>query len=171
MVTKEHKQTGFTIVELLIVIVVIGILAAITIVAYNGVQSRSNDAAIQSDIRNFVTKIRLYEVDNGKLPTAGQRTGDSTKFPGMAFRPSKAAYDTTVLNFLYCEGLKSGLASFTITARSKSKTIFIYRPDEGVTTIVSTDTYGQCMSGYDSGTAAYSYGFYPVSQTWYTWTN
>lgn len=41
----KSKNAGFTIVELLIVIVVIGILAAITIVAFNGVQNRAKDAA------------------------------------------------------------------------------------------------------------------------------
>lgn len=40
---KNKQNSGFTIVELLIVIVVIGILAAITIVAYNGVQQRARD--------------------------------------------------------------------------------------------------------------------------------
>ena len=40
----NQKQSGFTIVELLIVIVVIGILAAITIVAYNGIQTRAENA-------------------------------------------------------------------------------------------------------------------------------
>ena len=38
-----QKRTGFTIVELLIVIVVIGILAAITIVAFNGIQTRAKN--------------------------------------------------------------------------------------------------------------------------------
>jgi prepilin-type N-terminal cleavage/methylation domain-containing protein len=42
-------KSGFTIVELLIVIVVIGILAAITIVAYNGIQDRANDTSVKSD--------------------------------------------------------------------------------------------------------------------------
>ena len=45
------KQRGFTIVELLIVIVVIGILAAITVVAYNGVQDRAKATKIQSDLQ------------------------------------------------------------------------------------------------------------------------
>ena len=50
MTVQLTKQKGFTIVELLIVIVVIGILAAITIVAYNGVQARARQAKINSDL-------------------------------------------------------------------------------------------------------------------------
>ena len=41
---KLHKNSGFTIIELLIVIIVIAILAAITITAYNGVQAKARDA-------------------------------------------------------------------------------------------------------------------------------
>ena len=65
MWASKHKNTsstqsmrGFTIVELLIVIVVIAILAAITIVAYNGIQNRANDSAIQSDVRNIFMKVK-----------------------------------------------------------------------------------------------------------------
>ena len=56
---------GFTIVELLIVIVVIGILAAITIVAYNGVQDRARNAAVQTDMANATKKVALAKVDSG----------------------------------------------------------------------------------------------------------
>lgn len=62
------KQTGFTIVELLIVIVVIGILAAITIVAYNGIQQRAQLAAVQSDVKNVQTKLALFQADNNSYP-------------------------------------------------------------------------------------------------------
>lgn len=48
MWARHRQQTGFTIVELLIVIVVIGILAAITIVAYNGIQERARLASAQA---------------------------------------------------------------------------------------------------------------------------
>lgn len=64
---KKHVS-GFTIVELLIVIVVIGILAAITIVAYNGVQTRAADTARITKIKDIAKAIELYYVDNGRYP-------------------------------------------------------------------------------------------------------
>lgn len=67
MWTKQ-KQSGFTIVELLIVIVVIGILAAITIVAFNGVQQKGRDAKRSSDV-NYVKKLlEMYKTENGTYP-------------------------------------------------------------------------------------------------------
>lgn len=52
-----QKQTGFTIVELLIVVVVIAILAAITIVAYNGIQNRAKASALQSAVSQAAKKV------------------------------------------------------------------------------------------------------------------
>lgn len=60
------KQKGFTIVELLIVIVVIGILAAITIVAYNGIQSRANVQRANTDLNSLVKAIHLARVNQSK---------------------------------------------------------------------------------------------------------
>ncbi|MBC7869084.1 prepilin-type N-terminal cleavage/methylation domain-containing protein [Candidatus Saccharibacteria bacterium] len=66
----KDKQPGFTIVELLIVIVVIGILAAITILAYNGIQGRAVAASLTSDLTNASTKLKLYQVDNSSYPNS-----------------------------------------------------------------------------------------------------
>jgi len=68
------KQTGFTIVELLIVIVVIGILATITIVAYNGIQQRGRDAQRRSDISTIAKALELYYTDKGYYPSGGGST-------------------------------------------------------------------------------------------------
>ena len=62
------KQTGFTIVELLIVIVVIGILAAITIVSFNGVTSRAKAVAQVSVVESYSKIITAYYASNGAYP-------------------------------------------------------------------------------------------------------
>lgn len=61
----SSRQKGFTIVELLIVIVVIGILAAITIVAYNGIQQRAQAAQVVSDLSKIEKGLRLLAVEQG----------------------------------------------------------------------------------------------------------
>lgn len=67
MKSWASKQKGFTIVELLIVIVVIAILAAITIVAYNGIQQRARDSQRKSDVASIVKALKLWEVDKGPM--------------------------------------------------------------------------------------------------------
>ncbi len=62
------RSRGFTIVELLIVIVVIAILAAITIVAYNGIQDRARSAALRSDLTQVDKQLKLFQADKGKYP-------------------------------------------------------------------------------------------------------
>jgi prepilin-type N-terminal cleavage/methylation domain-containing protein len=65
----ERTQVGFTIVELLVVIVIIGILAALVVVAYNGIQSRSINATMQSELSNIGRELGVTEIDSGQLPT------------------------------------------------------------------------------------------------------
>lgn len=58
----------FTIVELLIVIVVIAILAAISIVAYTGIQNRAAISVLQSDLRNAAAQLGTKQVEDGSYP-------------------------------------------------------------------------------------------------------
>ena len=67
---KINNQTGFTIVELLIVIVVIGILAAITVVTYNGIQDRAYAAQRDSDIATIEKAIVTARINTGKTTVA-----------------------------------------------------------------------------------------------------
>jgi len=66
---QSRTSSGFTIVELLVVIVIIGILAAVTIVAYSGINKRAIDVSLQSDLTSASTKLKLYQVDNMAYPT------------------------------------------------------------------------------------------------------
>ncbi len=63
-----YQQHGFTIVELLVVIVVIGILAAITVVSYTGISQKAIVAMLQSDLGNSAQKLKLYRVEHDAYP-------------------------------------------------------------------------------------------------------
>lgn len=66
----KKKQYGFTIVELLIVIVVIAILAAITIVAYNGMQQRARNTQVISGANIYMKAFMKYKALNSTYPTS-----------------------------------------------------------------------------------------------------
>jgi prepilin-type N-terminal cleavage/methylation domain-containing protein len=70
MYRASRKQEGFTIVELLIVVVVIAILAAITIVSYNGITANAQFSKEKSDLASINKAILLYYVDNGAYPNS-----------------------------------------------------------------------------------------------------
>lgn len=68
----KKRAGGFTIVELLIVIVIIAILAAITIVSFNTVQARARNASRQAIADQITTALKLYRIDKGYYPSWSQ---------------------------------------------------------------------------------------------------
>lgn len=62
-------RRGFTIVELLVVVVVIGILASITIVSYSGITRSAKETALKADLRSAATSITIVQADTGTYPT------------------------------------------------------------------------------------------------------
>ncbi|HSW90781.1 MAG TPA: type II secretion system protein [Candidatus Saccharimonadales bacterium] len=71
------SRSGFTIVELLVVITVIGILATITVVSYNGVHARTRDDRRRTDVANIIKAMELYYSDNNSYPTPLTNTGSA----------------------------------------------------------------------------------------------
>lgn len=69
MISHLRRQKGFTIVELLIVIVVIGILATLVIVTFTGIQQRARNTKRQTDVNAIASHVEAYFADNGKYPT------------------------------------------------------------------------------------------------------
>jgi prepilin-type N-terminal cleavage/methylation domain-containing protein len=91
-----QKEKGFTIVELLIVIVVIAILAAIVLVAYNGIQNSARDTQNQTDAVSLVKVAEAVNADSGAYPTGATQalltasfdSTDTTQIPeGVAVTP------------------------------------------------------------------------------------
>jgi len=120
-----QKQTGFTIVELLIVIVVIGILAAITIVAYNGIQNRGKDAQIDSSVNQIKKALEFYVADESIYPpacTAGDNAGCNISFLGPYLVPKYlSVLPTTLTTLSYVRGAPSSL-SYALNIDYLSKT-------------------------------------------------
>lgn len=71
----KNKTLGFTIVELLVVIVVIGILAAITIINYTGISAKASIATVQADLANASKKLSMYYAQYGEYPRINSITG------------------------------------------------------------------------------------------------
>lgn len=82
--TKLRDERGFTIVELLIVIVVIGILAAITIVSFNGVTSKANTSNAAANAEAVQKVAESFNADNNHYPgvsTDFTAAGNTVKLP------------------------------------------------------------------------------------------
>jgi len=168
----KKTTSGFTIVELLIVVVVIAILAAISIVAYTGIQNRANDSAVQSDINSFVKQVMVLYATNGVYPA-----GNGAAAPvGMSNFPlARSSYATNVHNFYYCSGTVAGIPVYAAGAVSKSGTMFYYsslNSNLGVYTGSWGGVAVICpgmLPGLEAGYAR-SYGYDYTAQTWFSWT-
>lgn len=120
---------GFTIVELLIVIIIIGILAALVVTMVAGMQNRAYDASVQNDLGLMRKKIEAkFLLDTGTYRSDMLNSG-------VFLRINKAAYATepdTTYNFVYCNS-PPDYDRYWVYARSKSGKVFTFSDTTGIT--------------------------------------
>ena len=120
-------KSGFTVVELLIVIVVIGILAALVLNTFSGIQARARDAERKTDLNALHTQLEVYYNDNGFYPTLANITTANLAGldPEALNDPSgDALHDGTGTgDYSYsCTAGGGGCTSYTLSADMESST-------------------------------------------------
>ena len=69
MFSHKNKKKGFTLIEMLIVIVIIGILMAALIPRLTGARGRANDVARRADLAQIASALVSYQIDKGTFPS------------------------------------------------------------------------------------------------------
>jgi general secretion pathway protein G len=85
---RKHQSAGFTLIELMVVLVIIGVLAALIV---PNVLDRADDArvtAARTDVNNLMQSLKLYRLDNQRYPTSEQGLGALLSKPSTSPVPA-----------------------------------------------------------------------------------
>jgi len=170
---KKRITDGFTIVELLVVIVVIGILASITIVSYTGISNRASDSSVLADLASMDKVQKLHLVDDPNAVTYNSVVDGLNNSLGYKFS-SDNVIDVATSGTDYCirgynpKGIKNSISNAYIKESSAGACSTIAPSTVAVlssmtvahigTGISLTPTFSQfipnyeIMTGYDNDT-------------------
>ena len=177
---KNQSSFGFTIVELLVVIVVIGILAAITIVSYSGISSRATASALQSDLDNASKQLKLYYVDHGSYPTSldgsncplGSAPSPDTRYCLKASSGATFTYANVLPSTFSLKATNSSSTTAYSITNSSQPTVAAATCPTGFIPVPGSSTYGTsdfCVMKFEAKNAG---GNVPISQASGTpWVN
>jgi type IV pilus assembly protein PilA len=125
-----RKENGFSLIEVLVVILVIGILAAIALPAFLGERSKGQDADAKSNARNLVSSLESYYATERKY--TGANTSQEITRSGIAIGAGKGKAELTLDDNTY-----------TIVAHSRSDAKFTVEKDSNGTITRTCDKDGE----------------------------
>ncbi len=165
ILSSMGKHKGFTIVELLVVIVVIGILAAISIITYSGIQARARDSTVQSDLSAAMKKLAMYAAEKD-APTT------TTALRDTDISITKSVYRTSGHNVYYCVNRTTG--DYALGATTKNDHHFLTSSGNSSVQSVANISAGlTCQSigltSHTDSNAYYSLGYNNSTASWASW--
>ena len=157
---KILSRRGFTIVELLIVVVIIAILATITIVTYNGIVNRASDTAVMSDLKNATSKGMTNIVLGGSTALTPTQVADTFKMTTSSYlsRPNGSA--------IYGANPNDGQSVTVFAGISKSGKTFVSKDGRIEEKSTQWTTTTACSLDSYFGMSSASYTIWNASSGW-----
>ncbi len=149
--TPRTSSRGFTIVELLIVIVVIAILAAITIVSYNGITKSATESSMKSDLRNAAKTLEIDNADGTGYPTSASSAGGGK---GLKSSGDNQLTYNQIPNG-YCISISNSRVDQPLYLNSGGSI------EEGTCGVIVSTFAGSGLSGYQDGSGSAARFAYP----------
>lgn len=163
---RKNLESGFTLVEIMIVIIILGILAAIAIPLYLNQQNAAYDSTVKSDISNGAKELEKSKVDAGNY-------GLNFTMPAS----NKTGYTQLGLNnFLYCRDNSTATPKYALFVKSvsgKAFTIGTGTPLSEFTGPWGSGTNICATAGISVGSAGQTaaWGYTAATGVWATWTS
>ena len=129
---------GFTVMELIIVIAIIGVLAGILVLSYDGVQANGRDAKRQSDMLSVKSQLEVYFNENGTYPTAATMTNSDASTIAGSSGILKGLSADALVNPLASQGTTNSFAA--IGGGNPANNVYWYQSYQGDGSTVCSST-------------------------------
>ncbi len=161
IITTMKSKSGFTIVEILIVIIIIGILASVSVFAYNGVQNRGTRNAAEANLRQNFDKIATWTADNGAPPA------NTTELISVKLQTNKKFYSNGTNSYVFCRTS----TQYALIAATMAGDQMIFSSNNGLKDI-SAANWGTSVNTRCSNNLSGSTPFSGLTSTnaWQPWT-
>jgi prepilin-type N-terminal cleavage/methylation domain-containing protein len=138
---KRARSSGFTIVELLIVIVVIGILATLVIVTFTGIQQRARNSQRETDLKAIQSHVAAFYADKGYYPTMADLNDGTFRSTYMKGLDSEALKDPKGSASTLAATAGATTYGYTASATSGCNNALASDPTGATTTNNGCDSY------------------------------
>jgi len=141
LISRSAKR-GFTIVELIIVLVVIGILATVVFVGYSGVTTNAAEKAVQSDMKKVDDAFKLYKLDTGTYPDT------ALKLLSLNLKLSAEVYETEMAANLYiC--VNTARSEYALVAMARGGKRFVMKSEQGLSEYTGGVVWDEGTANFD----------------------